>query len=329
MAVPTNFDSFPRFSIDSELAVQLEQLGMEKNVHQLREEGYTVIRDPAPLEFTQRLREVVLRLVEETEGASKGLAAPLLLGRDPIFDEVLLNPKLTALAEMTLGKGAIISQLNSSVRPRTRRGYRVGLHADQNWFPVPFAEHMQTITCCWACDDFSEFTGGTMVIPRSHFERRPPTREEAEKLEGAIPIECPAGSLAVWSGETWHGSYPRQAEGKRVTVHITMGRNYLRQIESYDHLPDAYFDGKPDALRVIAGRADFFGSSTVERGGVDMELFGDSVRRQNPTHPEFRTAEREYDLWLQIGYSIWHLFQIPVVLVLLLRLYDMLLLLQT
>ena len=167
----------------------------------------------------------------------------LLVGRDPIFDEVLLNPKLMALTDLALGRGALISQLTSSVKPQARRlGIGLGLHADQNWFPEPFPEHMQTITCCWACDEFTLEQGATMVIPKSHFHRRLPTREEMAACEGAVPIECPAGSIVVWNGETWHGSYKRTSTGERVVLHITYGRNCLRPIESYDHLGDDYFD---------------------------------------------------------------------------------------
>ena len=103
--------------------------------------------------------------------------------------------------------------------------------------------------------------------------------------EGAVPIVCPAGSIAVWSGETWHGSYKRTVPGERVVLHITYGRNCLRPIESYDHLSDDYFEGKPDALRMILGRAGFYGTTTIERGGVKMEKFAETCLWQTPDHP--------------------------------------------
>jgi hypothetical protein len=286
MSTANQFDSFPRFHMDDELKERLDALSMTRNVSELREFGYTVIDNPAPIEFTERLRETIMRLVQETGGGGKGYAAALLVGRDPIFDEVLLNPKLMALTDLALGRGAVISQLTSSVKPQARRpGIGLGLHADQNWFPEPFPEHMQTITCCWACDEFTLEHGATMVIPKSHFHRRLPTREEMAACEGAVPIECPAGSIVVWNGETWHGSYKRTAAGERVVLHITYGRNCLRPIESYDHLADDYFEGKPDALRMILGRTGFYGTTTIERGGVKMEEFAETCLWQTPDHP--------------------------------------------
>ena len=97
-----------------------------------------------------------------TAGAAQLGAQPVRLGDlrpGPVGSSIL------ALTEVTMGKGALLSQLNGSVRPRTKSGYRVGLHADQSWFPVPYAEHMQTITACFACTDFSEQGGCTMVVP--------------------------------------------------------------------------------------------------------------------------------------------------------------------
>ena len=294
MAIPTTFDSFPRFSVDEGLAKRLAELGMEENLHQLRDEGYTIVRDATTPEFAAEVGAVVKELAQETEGRAHGMAAPLLLGRHPIFDELLLNPKLLALIEMTVGKGALLSHFNGSVRPQTKSGYRVGLHADQSWIPVPYPEHMQVITACFACTDFSEDGGCTMVVPKSHFERRPPVPGEMDALAGSIPLECPAGSIPVWSGETWHGSYPRREPGNRIAVHISMSRNFLRPVESYDHLPDSYFDGKPEALRIMTGRCDFFGSSTIARGGPDTDLIKDTVLRSNPEHPSYTRTDGKY-----------------------------------
>ncbi len=38
-------------------------------------------------------------------------------------------------------------------------------------------------------------------------------KEVAEK-KGAIAIECPAGSVAVWDGSLWHGSGVAQLLGR-------------------------------------------------------------------------------------------------------------------
>ena len=94
-------------------------------------------------EFNQKLRETCIRLSKETEGPAKGYAAAILLGRDPIFEEVVLNPKIQAMVEVMCGKGALLSQLIASVRPKGAP--EIGLHADQNWTPAPFPSSQPNI----------------------------------------------------------------------------------------------------------------------------------------------------------------------------------------
>merc|ERR1712060_978563 len=39
----------------------------------------------------------------------------------------------------------------------------------------------------------------------------------------AVPVECPKGSVIVFHGATWHGAYPREIDGLRITI-----SNYYR-----------------------------------------------------------------------------------------------------
>ena len=124
------------FELSPELAARVQELGLQPNLDQMRDEGYTIIPNIASDAFTARLRETCLRLAQETEGRAKGFSASLLLGRDPIFEEVVLNPKIMALVEVMCGQGALLSQLISSVRPNGAP--LLALHADQNWTPARF-----------------------------------------------------------------------------------------------------------------------------------------------------------------------------------------------
>jgi ectoine hydroxylase-related dioxygenase (phytanoyl-CoA dioxygenase family) len=248
----------------------VSELGLTDNLAELRDQGYSILADIATPEFTARLRETCIRLAKETEGRARGYSAALLLGRDPIFEDVVLHPKIQALVEVMCGQGAMLSQLIASIRPNGAPA--LGLHADQNWTPAPFPVHNQLFTLCWAMDEFSEQGGCTKVIPRSHLERRHPSKQETQQEPGAIPTECAANSLVCWDGSVWHGNYPRAIDGERVVLHITFSRLALRPVENYGHLDDTWLDGKPDALRVMLGREDFLGSTTIARGSADYGL---------------------------------------------------------
>ena len=256
------------FDLSAELAARVDEHGLRSNVDQMRDEGYTIIPNIATEEFTARLRETCKRMALETEGRSKGYSAAMLLDRDPIFEEVVLNPKIRALVEVMCGKGAMLSQLIASIRPEGARS--LTLHADQNWMPAPFPVHNYLLTMCWTMDEYTLEGGCTKVIPGTHVYRRHPNKDEIEQEAGAIPLECPPNSLTCWDGSIWHGNYPRQIEGERVVLHTTFSRLALRPVENYDYLDDAWLEGKPHELSIMLGREDFLGSSTVARGFADF-----------------------------------------------------------
>ncbi len=271
MARYEKYETITPYEVSESLAPRIKELGMEENLRQMEDVGYTVLEDAAPIDLTERLREAILRLARETEGPRKGFAAALLLGRDPVFEEVVLNSKLMVMVEHMCGQGALLSQLIGSIRPKGTPALQ--LHADQNWTPAPFPDHNQLLTACWACDEFTEGRGATKVIPGSQKLRRHPTTEEEERCEGAIAIECPKGSIPLWDGSVWHGNYPREEPGERVVLHMTYSRLALRTVEDYSHIGQDLLDRNPPEMATLLGRSDFFGSTTATSGGADMKLF--------------------------------------------------------
>jgi ectoine hydroxylase-related dioxygenase (phytanoyl-CoA dioxygenase family) len=212
-------------------------------------EGWTVVEDAAPRAFTGRLREKILEI-----NAAGGFANRLL-SKDPLFAEAVLSPKLLALAEFSVGKSFLISQVAGSVRPRGAG--TIGLHADNLWVPAPFPEHNMLLTGCWVCDEFTREGGATLVVPGSANLRRHPTDEEIAEEAGAIAIECKPGSVALWDGRVWHSNYPRTVDGERVVCHITYTRLMMRPIEDYSVEADSLIATHGDVMAQLLGREDF------------------------------------------------------------------------
>ncbi len=252
------------------LDARIDALGLRDNVRELDELGYTVVQDPVAHALTDRVRDAILRLADETEGPAKGYSASLLLGRDPVFDEAALVPQLQAIVEYVVGRGALLSQLIGSVRPKGAPP--IGLHADNSWFPAPFPEWDFLVTGCWATEEFTQDGGCTLVIPGSHRAASHPTREARETLEGAVPVECGKGSIAIWNSRIWHANYPRTLEGERVVLHMTYSRIGITPVEDYRHLGDDYLEGKPPELATLLGRDVFLGTTTATSGGTNGRL---------------------------------------------------------
>ena len=252
------FETRAPFDLSDELRAKVDANGVAETIEELEGNGYGYVRQAGSPEFNARLRETIIRIAHENtpeERRSLGGGANMLLHKDPIFEEVILNPKLLTVAEVMCGKGAMISQIAASIRPKGAGA--IGLHADQNWTPAPFPVHNQLVTFCWACDEFNEANGSTKVVPKSHLLRRHPTEQETMEEPGAIATECEPGSCVVWDGSTWHSNYPRTTEGERVVLHVTYSRLALRPVECYDFLDEEWLEGKPHELRVLLGREDF------------------------------------------------------------------------
>lgn len=247
------YDTLPPEAISAELAPLIDALGLCENCRQLAMEGWTVIEDAASPEFVARFRAKMLEL------APRG-GANMLLAKDPVFAEAILNPKLMAMAEFSVGRGFLISQVAASVRGKGTPG--IGLHADNNWLPAPFPVHNMLLTCCWATDGYTKAGGCTSIIPGSNVLRRHPNAEEVRAKAGEVPIECPPGAVAMWDGNLWHSSYPRSLEGERVVCHITYTRLMMRPVEDYSQHAERLVREHGPRMSQLLGREDMLQKPT-------------------------------------------------------------------
>ena len=264
------YDTLAPDAISDELAPIIDELGLRENCQQLASDGWTVVEDAATPEFTARLRQTILDIAGTRAGAL------MLLHKDPVFAEAVLNPKLMAMAEFSVGRGYLLSQVAASVR--APGSPPIGLHADHNWLPAPFPAHNMLFTACWACDDYSKEGGATLVIPGTKDLRRHPNADEVEALDGAIAIECPAGSIVMWDGNIWHSNWPRELPGERVVCHITYSRLMMRVVENYDAHADDLIAEYGAPMAQMMGRDDFLDSPTGVDYGKVPETFNNAKR---------------------------------------------------
>lgn len=256
--------------VSDELRPRIDALGLWDVIDQIREEGYAVIRDAAPPELMDDLREAIHTLAQLTQ-PKPGDNAVKLIGRHPAVDMVATLPKVLAVAEFSVGKGMRAGRFHGSIKREGGEG--LGLHSDQNWIPAPFPEHNLLITFCFACEGMTEEGGATRVAPGTQRFRRHPTADESANTK-TIPIEVAKGDVAVWDGATWHGSGPRTIAGTRTMLHATYQRLYTQTIDDFSYLLDdeAYMASASEELRSLLGADLFFGTSTLTTD-VDMEKF--------------------------------------------------------
>ncbi len=248
------YDTLPAEAISAELQPFIDELGLADNCEELINQGWTVLQGVASAEFNTRLRSTILGLTSGRTGAN------MLMAQDPVFAEAVMMPKLMAMAEFSVGRGFLLSQVAASVR--APGSPVIGLHADHNWLPAPFPAHNMLLTACWACDGFTEAGGATLVIPNTHTLRRHPNAAEIAALEGAMAIECEPGDVAVWDGNVWHSNYPRRLDGERVVCHITYTRLMMRQVEDYAAHANQLIQDYGEPMAQLLGRHDMLMSPT-------------------------------------------------------------------
>ena len=244
------YETNPPEMISDELRPILEELDLVEVCHQLATDGWAVIEDAASPEFNERLRNAIIDSVDGLKAAGKNMN----LREDSVFAEAALNPKILAVAEFSVGMGFLFSQMTTSVKCEGAKG--IGLHADNNWLPAPFPDHNYITTFCWACDDFTKENGATLVIPGTKDLRRHPNEKEMENLEGAVPIECSAGSIALWDGNVWHAAYDRDAPGERVVAHMTYSRLAMRPVEDYSNEAEMLIERHGSRMAQLLGKED-------------------------------------------------------------------------
>ena len=251
--VAKNTVSLKPYEISDELRPVIDELGLWDNVAELRDQGYTVIKDVAPPELFDQLRDVIHTFAKVSEGGLKDAGASMLLGRHSVVDTVATLPKILAIGEASLGQGMRASQFVGSIL-REGQG-ALGLHADANWIPAPFPEHNCLLTFCMPCEGMTDEGGATRVVPGSQQLRRHPTPAELEVAEH-IALEVEKGSVAVWDGAVWHSGGIRTIPGERTVLHASYQRLYTQPIDDYTYLlkDTAYVASASPELLGLIGR---------------------------------------------------------------------------
>ncbi len=257
MATEPDFSSLQQYK-DSlhyrKIHDQAEYLGLLDHLDHLDEYGYTIVPPElvAPAEFRERLLDAVLAVNEERSGDKikasdvsttqfdpelPGRAHWAILAEDPVFQELVMNPTVLTMAKYLCGNSVLLSDLNCILKQKHER-LTHPLHTDQHGTPPPHPPYAQVCNVTMTLTDYGEGDGVTAIVPKSHRKGRYPHPDEFDfRAEDApvkaIPLIAPAGSLLVWHGLTWHGSYLRENPGLRINMIMVFTRVYMRQIRDF------------------------------------------------------------------------------------------------
>ena len=148
-----------------------------------------------------------------------------LIGKDPVFAELVEHPLAMELVTHQLGRPCLLSNFSANVTaPGSGAMY---MHADQGYVPAPWPPYPMATNVAWALDDFTAANGGTRFIPRSHLRDHGP--EPTMDGGGTVAMECPAGSIFVMDARVWHQTGPnRTADVTRAGLFAYYVRPFIR-----------------------------------------------------------------------------------------------------
>ena len=261
---------------------EIRALDLESHIAELEVKGYTLIGPEiaCPNGLAGRLLEASLDVAERRNGVRPNLLAQarqapdhaemfegalgaeegdspigdlmqfvVLEGR--VFEEALMNPVVLAMASYLCGYSSTLLTMACVVKGPNRTP--LPLHAD-SLGTSPLQALATECNMTYALTDYSRENGATVFVPGSHKWCRQPLGEERNVLDNprAVPVDCPAGSLICWHGNTWHGALNRTAPGVRVSVIVDFVRKHIRPQENlHGKVPRKVLDRNPPRFAVL------------------------------------------------------------------------------
>ena len=265
---------------------------MDRHREELATEGYTVVRDAMS---PQQLADVRAAFqLHNPDGKHPSGAPPELLHgaclvcKHRAFRAVAMQPTVLGIVEGLLGEDCVLSSSNSAHREPGCEAQ--GLHRDTSiWGPsMPLFSEPVGIQTAWCVDDFSEQTGGTRLVPRSHRAstgatgtigpgKGAPNAATAAEQAAAITVTAPAGSIILFDARILHGGGANKSTHHRRACLTLFVRHWLkpqhdlkRSIDS-DQLEQVLHEPKSDTMLRLLG---FHRQSAIEMADGRNGLVG-------------------------------------------------------
>ncbi len=255
---------------------EIESRGLNDNLTELVTLGYTVIPAVLSTKTVERAKAAILRRVEKVTGnridPATATAADFngmvyqhyVMFEDPVFPEILLEPRPLALITYLLGESCVLSSMGSHFRGPG--GLPLPMHTDSA--PAGMNETALVANCNYALTPYTAEQGALAVTPGSHRKYRAPTPHEnwmagsrtfadfvaqhpdAETIDtvewsappGSVTMELDPGDAIVFHGNTWHGSWRRDVPGTRINLAAYFCRSHIATQERRrdDRYPEVF-----------------------------------------------------------------------------------------
>ncbi len=193
----------------------------QDHIHQLREQGYTLMPGAMTDDQLARARAAIDRLNDGVPQQTRTNVHVNLTNRDAVFRELVQHRGLLDVIEPILGDDCILSGVNHhTVYPGSKAG---AIHRDQMiWGPSLFwMDHPVGINVGWAFDDFTLENGATLIQPGSHIQKD-------VSGDPAVPVLVPAGSFFLFDSRTYHRAGENRSSSPRRSAFVFYVRSWIK-----------------------------------------------------------------------------------------------------
>jgi ectoine hydroxylase-related dioxygenase (phytanoyl-CoA dioxygenase family) len=228
-------------------------------VEEIKSVGYTVIDSgytPQQLDTIRRKIDAVYEQQVREIGGAENLArmhdadlARALLAYDDLFLDLATHDGIMTITKRLLGDVFILMSQNAIINRPAEEHYQVTWHRDLNYQHWVSSRPL-AISALFAIDDFSDVTGGTVLIPASHKVETFPSDEYAQKHR--IGITAPAGSILMLDAMLFHRAGTNRSNSIRRAVNHIYTLPLMKQQISFPRMLNGKFGDDP-FLRYFLG----------------------------------------------------------------------------
>jgi ectoine hydroxylase-related dioxygenase (phytanoyl-CoA dioxygenase family) len=212
----------------------------EENIIELKNQGYTIIRNLIEDEWLDLLRDsldkafVEHRKTQLNNGndiQTNGVALHVLLS-NPIFinflEELQRRNFFRFLSESFFKSNCIINSFSGLDNLPDQPNFSATVHRDLRFYSgnLPIM-----LNCLLMVDDFTSGNGGTYLLPYSHLDERKPSDEFF--FRNSIQAIGKRGDMLVFNSNVWHSSAPNLTKYHRRAIPITLSKSFMKQLLDY------------------------------------------------------------------------------------------------
>lgn len=234
------------------------------HVAQMNDRGWTIIENFLAADRIAAFRAGIEPLLGAYRGrnAFEGFTTErvyTLVGRGRVFEDIAADPRLMAVLSAFLKPNFLLSASHAiCIYPGEAAQ---SLHADDGFYQQPRPRPALGISVIGAIDPFTAENGGTVMVPGSH-------RWSSAELEAfrqgrtaatpppteAVPLEMPAGAIAVFPGTLVHGAGANRSKAPRLAYTNQYCEPWLRTQENfYLAIPKERVRAMAPALQSLLG----------------------------------------------------------------------------